>query len=182
MDPGARRKLAVDLGDLAAAFENGFPDLRYYFNLETGEVAVVSDETRGELDEIYDELAGGEDVGDAALAAAIGQRDVPDWRREALLEAGRVERGYGTRYVAVPREETYEAYRDMEDFIATVAGEHLRERLSDAIDGRGAFGRFKRVLSAHEDERERWFAFRDERLRERILAWLEDEGVEPIGK
>ena len=56
----------------------------------------------------------------------------------------------------------------------------LRERLSDAIDGRGTFGRFKRVLSAYDDERERWFAFKDARLRERIVAWLADEGIVPI--
>ena len=30
------------------------------------------------------------------------------------------------------------------------------------------------------DERERWFAFRDARLRERIVAWLADEGIVPI--
>src|SRR5919199_5536889 len=64
--------------------------------------------------------------------------------RDALEEADRVERGFGTRYVRVPRDETHEAYRDMEDFILTVGDERLRERLSDAIDGRGAFSRFKR--------------------------------------
>ena len=68
----------------------------------------------------------------------------------------------------------------MEDFIATVADERLREWLADAIDGHGAFSRFKRVLTNHDAERERWFAFRDARLRERILAWLEEEGIEPI--
>ncbi len=35
-------------------------------------------------------------------------------------------------------------------------------------------------LSDHNEERERWFTFRDARLRERIVAWLEDEGIEPL--
>ena len=174
------RRVAVDLDELAGAFENGFPDLSFYLDVESGEVAMVSDDTRRELEEIYEELDNGEDLDDARVREAIRQRDVPDWIRDALEEADRVERGFGTRYVQVPRDETHEAYRDMEDFILTVGDERLRERLSDAIDGRGAFGRFKRVLSAYDNERERWFAFKDARLRERIVAWLADERIVPI--
>ena len=180
MGTDEKRRVAVDLDELAGAFENGLPDLSFYLDVESGEVAMVSDDTRRELEEIYQELDNGEDLDDARVNEAIRQRDLPDWMHDALEEADRVERGFGTRYVAVPRDETHEAYRDMEDFILTVGDERLRERLSDAIDGRGAFGRFKRVLSAHDDERERWFAFRDARLRERIVAWLAEEGIVPI--
>jgi len=95
------RRVAVDLDELAGAFENGFPDLSYYLDVESGEVAMVSDDTRRELDEIYQELDNGEDLDDALVSEAIQQRDVPDWVREALEEADRVERGFGTRYVAV---------------------------------------------------------------------------------
>ena len=180
MNGTERRRLAVDLEELASAFENGFPDLSYYLDTATGAVAMVSDETRRELEEIYAELDTGEDLDDAAVAEAIRQRNVPDWQREALEEADRVERGFGTRYIAVPRDDSHDAYRDMEDFVASVTDERLRERLADALDGRGAFSRFKRVLSAHDEERERWFAFRDARLRDRIIAWLDEEGIEPI--
>jgi hypothetical protein len=38
---------------------------------------------------------------EAALAAALQQRDVAEWERAALAEAARVERGFGMRYVAV---------------------------------------------------------------------------------
>ena len=175
-----KRRVAVDLDELAGAFENGFPDLSFYLDVESGEVAMVSDDTRHELEEIYQELGNGEDLDDARVSEAIRQRDVPDWMRDVLAKADRVERGVGTRYVRVPRDETHKAYRDMENFILTVGDERLRERLSDAIDGRGAFGRFQRVPSAHDDERERWFAFKDARLRERIVAWLADEGIAPI--
>ncbi len=186
MGAGERQRLAVDLEELATAFENGFPELSYYLDLDSGAVVMVSDETRSELETLYAEVAGAADVDEAALAAAIQRRDLPDWQRAALEEADRVERGLGAdqggmRFVAVPRDDTHEAYRDMEDFIPTIADGRLRERLWDAIDGRGAFGRFKRVLSAHDAERERWFTFRDARLRERIVAWLEDEGIEAIG-
>jgi hypothetical protein len=41
-----------------------------------------------------------------------------------------------------------------------VSDQPLRERLLIAIDGKGAFRRFKDVLLAFPAERERWFAYR----------------------
>jgi len=65
----------------------------------------------------------------------------------------------------------------MEDFIATVEDEHLAELLEVAINGRGAFRRFKDVLLRYPEERERWFRFKDERMQERACEWLENIGV-----
>ncbi len=70
----------------------------------------------------------------------------------------------------------------MEDFIETVADRRLQAQLMHAIQGRGVFRRFKDVLFTHPDERERWFAFSTARLRERMLAWLEEEGIEVVTK
>ncbi len=67
----------------------------------------------------------------------------------------------------------------MEAFIETVTDEHLAELLAVAIDGRGAFRRFKGVLARYPQERERWFRFKDERLRQRALDWLARHGIEP---
>ena len=100
--------------------------------------------------------------------------------KEVLLEADQVEAGYGSRYIAVPEADSNEGYRDMEDFIATVRDERLQDRLWQAIAGRGAFGRFKDVLSSHFHERERWFEFQETRLLQRVLEWLKEEGIEPI--
>jgi hypothetical protein len=88
----------------------------------------------------------------------------------------RIEEDYG-RYERIPRAEPYEGYDDMEDFIATVEDEHLAELLEVAINGNGAFRRFKDVLAGYPEERERWFHFRDDRLMERVLEWLDDIGV-----
>jgi GrpB-like predicted nucleotidyltransferase (UPF0157 family) len=65
----------------------------------------------------------------------------------------------------------------MVDFIATVEDEQVAELLEVAINGRGAFRRFKDVLARHPDERERWFRFKDERMEERALEWLDDIGI-----
>jgi len=49
--------------------------------------------------------------------------------------------------------------------------------LEVAIRGKGAFRRFKDVLEGYPEEMERWFSFKDDRLRERALEWLDDIGI-----
>ena len=81
------------------------------------------------------------------------------------------------RYELIPKAESHEGYWDMQDFIATIEDERLVELLEVAINGKGAFRRFKDVLLNYPEERERWFQFRDERVEERALEWLESIDV-----
>ncbi|MDX2052514.1 MAG: UPF0158 family protein [Polyangiaceae bacterium] len=80
-------------------------------------------------------------------------------------------------YLRVEAVSSREQYRWMERFIPTVLDEGLRQMLATAIDGKGAFRRFKDALVAHVEERERWFAFRSERLRVFLEAWLSAHSV-----
>jgi hypothetical protein len=173
------RRLPVNLVDLEAAFEDSSDAVRYYLDLETGRVVAIADEIRDELQAIYEELDKNS-VEDDAFAAMLQQRDLPAWKREALDETHQVEQDYGTRYIAVPRVDSRAGYRAMEDFIETVADRRLQAQLAHAIQGRGAFRRFKDVLFTHPGERERWFAFSTARVRERMLAWLENEDITAI--
>jgi len=77
------------------------------------------------------------------------------------------------RYVRVDPASSREQYRWMERFVSSVADGPLRERLLIAIDGKGAFRRFKDVLLAFPAERERWFAYRSEVLHFHIQTWLD---------
>jgi hypothetical protein len=77
------------------------------------------------------------------------------------------------RYVRVDPASSREQYRWMERFVGLVQDQALRERLLVAIDGKGAFRRFKDVLLAFPAERERWFAHRSELLHLHIQTWLE---------
>ena len=67
----------------------------------------------------------------------------------------------------------------MEDFIGTIDDDHRAELLSVAIQGRGAFGRFKGTLARWPGELERWFVFSGDRQRGRARAWLAVEGYRP---
>jgi len=84
------------------------------------------------------------------------------------------------RYEPIPKAESSKGYEDMEDFIATVEDEHLTDLLEVAIDGKGAFRRFKDILARYSEEQERWFRFKDERMQERALEWLDDIGISPV--
>ena len=81
------------------------------------------------------------------------------------------------RYEPIPKAESHEGYEDMRDFIVTVEDEHLAELLEVAINGKGAFRRFKDVLLSYPEERERWFRFKDDRIEGRALEWLDDIDV-----
>jgi hypothetical protein len=83
-----------------------------------------------------------------------------------------------TRFLRVDPASSREQYRWMERFVGSVAEQALRERLLIAIDGKGAFRRFKDVLLAFPAERERWFAYRSELLHFHIQTWLEHLKIE----
>jgi hypothetical protein len=175
-----KRQLPIDLSDLEDAFVSSSDGMHYYLDLETGQVALVTDDSRSELEAIYDEIYGEGDEPRGDFEAALARRGLPEWLQGMVREADQVEQGYGSRFIAVPGSDTHEDYRDMERFIDTVRDPRLHNRLSYAIQGRGAFRRFKDTLLDHPAERERWFAFSTARERERILEWLESEGIEVI--
>lgn len=80
------------------------------------------------------------------------------------------------RWLWVHGEGSRAGYRDMELFIASVEDPDTADRLSIAITGRGAFRRFKDLLTRHPELRDQWYAYSDERQRGRARAWLVGEG------
>jgi hypothetical protein len=175
-----KRKVNVDLDELAIALDTDFSELHQYLDLETGRIVPIMDELSRQLERIYDEIydeAGNRVV---TLEEYLQQRDDPDWQKEMMLEADRVEQGYGTRYIRVERDDPYGGYRDMERFIGTVEDARLRERLWSAIQGRGAFRRFKDLLARHPQVEEAWFEFKDARLQRRVAYWLTYHDIEPV--
>lgn len=173
-----KRKLKVDMEGLELAFDDRSGEHSHYLDLETGEVVLVTDEIQRELEKIYEGMP--EQEAEDSFEEALRERDLPDWMKDEVRDAHRVEAGYGERFARVPNTESHEAYGDMEEFIETVSDGRLQELLEVAINGKGAFRRFKDVLARHPGQEERWFRFSDERERQRIVEWLDEEGIEPI--
>ena len=84
----------------------------------------------------------------------------------------------GDGYIRIEPASSREQYKWMERFVVSVEDEALRERLVIAIDGKGAFRRFKDVLLNYPAERERWFSFRAGLLHWQMQLWLEREQIE----
>jgi hypothetical protein len=173
------RKLRIDLSDLEIAFDSGSEMISYYLDKETGEIINITDDERRLLESIYESYYN-EQTQTVDWATAFQEEHVPEWQRERLQDADRIEAGFGSRFIAIPSEDSHEGYRDMEAFIGTVLNPRLQERLERAISGRGAFRYFKDVLLDHPSERERWFKFKQDRLHQRMHDWLEAQGITPL--
>jgi len=64
-------------------------------------------------------------------------------------------------------------YQDMADFAEGITDERAARRLLRAIDGKGAFRRFRAELQEEYPELlSAWYAFRDARATRRAVEWL----------
>ena len=103
------------------------------------------------------------------------------WPQPAIeygIESGEEDEDFDDpdRWLWVDSEGSRAGYRDMEWFIADLEDPEVADRLSIAITGRGAFRRFKDVLSRWPDLMERWHGFSEDRQRGRARSWLADQG------
>jgi hypothetical protein len=168
------RKLKINRIDFETAFELSSYETTAYLDTETGAVIFVEDYVADQLEELHaDEVS--EDV-EPVLQA---QTDLVDIDRQQLLDAARVEGDAENRYRMIPKQDSGDGYRDMQEYIWALADEHLRELLEVAIQGSGAFRRFKDVLYRYPEAQENWFKFRDAHEQQRMVDWLESEGIEP---
>ena len=73
---------------------------------------------------------------------------------------------------------SYVWYQDMADFAEGVSDDAARRRLVRALQGRGAFRRFKNELYEHHPELiSPWHALRDVRAKRRAVDWLLDQDL-----
>lgn len=84
------------------------------------------------------------------------------------------------RWLRVPHVGSRDAWRDMRDFAATWPDKEMAERLLDAIDGRGAFSRFRRALGQDPDLVGAWLRFSDDRRAGRCRSWLASVGFDAV--
>lgn len=153
----ALRDLPIDLDDLSLALE-GDPLLTGgRLDLRTGDVQQIGPLYESDFfDDVGEPLDGDDDWADDA---DIGEAD-DRWLRFDSL---------GSR----------PGFRDMAEFLETVADEHLATRLDRALGGRGAFRRFKDELADVPDELARFRRFTDDRRRGRARQWLAGSGLRP---
>jgi Uncharacterised protein family (UPF0158) len=110
-------------------------------------------------------------TGGHVVSLTAGDPETPSLKSKVAQNIG--------NYTRVDPASSREQYRWMERFVGSVTEPQLRERLVMAIDGKGAFRRFKDVLLAYPAERERWFTYRADLLHWHMHQWLLEHEIEP---
>lgn len=85
------KQLSVSWLDIEEAFENSFAEYHYYFDWETGQVLTVADETRQQLERIYEESYDPDTDQALTLTDVLPGLGLSEWEQQALLDAGHVE-------------------------------------------------------------------------------------------
>ena len=170
------QKIKISRSDLEMTFEQfSEGEMTAYLDTADGSITWFDDLTIRRLDTLLTD----EETLEQVEATLQAQTNRSESECKQLLETARIEWDADNRYRVVPHQNSYEGYRDMQEFIWSLEDERLRELLEVAIRGSGAFGRFKDVIHRDSTARDKWYLFRDARQHERILAWLRREGFEP---
>jgi hypothetical protein len=144
------KKLKVDLNGLISEMEMGQNmELAGYLDTETGEIISMPDEVMRSVE------AGEEKI-----------ERLPDWEEDLAEIADNILSDEKGRFLLIPKRESREGYEIMVAFAGSVRGKGLRDNLSNALNGRGAFRRFRSVLNDYPDELEKWYKFKDDWMRE----------------
>ncbi|MEY2423002.1 MAG: hypothetical protein QOI95_3069 [Acidimicrobiaceae bacterium] len=137
---------------------------------------------RVDLDDVSELLEGGPGFDGGRIDLATGEvryvGGVDDDNEDDVDDDDEDEDEDG-RWLWVNAEAFDEGYRDMRAFVADVDDPGVADRLSIAIDGKGAFRRFKDTIGRWPDVEDKWYRFSDERRRGRARAWLRDAGYRP---
>ncbi len=148
----------------------------YYLDLETGRVKEISVETLNRANRLLYLSTEDEYEPDVVFDSEVNlDAEVDDKTLETVEEALTVLLNE-SRFVRIPERDSADAFNTMRDFAETVKDEGLRKSLLSALDGKGAFRRFKDALLADKKERKRWHGFNALHMKRVIKRWLEDIG------
>ena len=166
-------KVKINWSDFELAAAARSSEAQGYLDAKTGAVFVVASETADLLQALLAEAPP-----NASVDAVIAGADEPDWQKDALREAWRLEENLGNQLIHLADADLREDHRDLADFAATVHDAALRRTLERTIEGRAAVRRFREVVLGTFREREKWFVFQEQRRREKARAWLAGHGVD----
>src|SRR5262245_44292126 len=150
-----RKAIKIDWDELESAFDNKNEELVYYLDRVTGQVVL---EGEGE-DEIDDD----DDLPEDSTPEAPPRDDT-------------------TRIYIEPLDPD-ELLSWMRDFLGDSKkglNPALRERLLQAVEMREPQGAIREILDGNAEIRDRWFAYRSERLHETMDAWLDANDVSVV--
>jgi hypothetical protein len=106
------------------------------------------------------------------------ERDVlPDWDTQMMPLAREIVLNGSSRYLRVPEAFGHPEHKWMQEFARDIQDFKLRQRLLQALRGRGACQRFKTLLKESPDDGKRWIDYHVSRWELLIQGWLESQGI-----
>jgi hypothetical protein len=147
----------VHLSDIIDTLEMQFEESLSYLDLDAGQVVTVSEDLLGEAEEHGDE-----------------ESDLPDWQKEEWEIAKKIVSS--DRFMPLPTKFDVHEWGIMQDFSRSMGSDGIRDDLSRAIHGAGAFRNFKDTVRRLGIE-PAWFAFHADALRQIALDWCEDNQI-----
>ena len=153
----------VKLQDIVDEMDMQMDESRVLLNKGTGEIIYVN-------------------IEDLSLAEDSEEDDdfseYPDWHQESLKEALDVIINW-ENYEELPDKFEINEYHIMEEFSGSIPDEKISSSLYSAIQGRGAFRRFKDTITRLGVE-EDWYKFREKAFRNIAIKWFEYNEIEYI--
>jgi Uncharacterised protein family (UPF0158) len=147
---------SVRLEDLIDALEEESEFQHAFFDRDTGEILVVSQEALEEAESEEDPI------------------DRPDWQEEEIELARRIQGS--DRCIAFPSQFDVHEWNIMKDFSLQIKPEDTKAALLRSIHGGHAFRRFKDDI-AHFDLWDAWNRFRRQAFEEIMRDWCEENGI-----
>ncbi len=151
--------MKIKLEDLISHLENV-----YYIN------AAFFDKTSGEIKFIP------EDVTSFIEDKDSDEEELPDWEKE-FVPVYRDIMANPEIYIELPDRYYFNTYEIMEQFIFSLSEGKIRNDLYSAIQGSGAFERFRDAVERHTIVKE-WVGYKEEALKEIAIQWCRENDLE----
>jgi hypothetical protein len=174
------KQLKIPFDEIQKAMEDVVRDnFDYFLILDTGEVITFSDEILQEVQlRLYDNDS--DEIDDAVEYIEFDDEpDIPDWMGDEVELALEILLDEEGRFIRIPERTSAMAYQSMASFIETVDDQRLKEQLAAALNGKGAFRKFKDILIPYPKERKRWHGFNAQSMKRDITGWLHSIGIKP---
>ena len=149
------------LSDLMESLEFPSQEGRFYYDRKESRIVRIDLSLLGEM----------EDGDEEALS------DLPEWQKPEIEIARAILSDRTGRFIDAPDPFDFDEYRLMERFIGTLADNSMANRLYHAIQGQGAFRRFKDTLHQLGIEKQ-WFEYREKAMKASVIDWAESNGVD----